>query len=127
MSICLQHVNTPVPSIGKYFLASSSIPGEGLLGTSIYVHSNLTYDKITINNNILQISAIKLHIPNNTITLCNLYNQPNGNHNLNQMPNILNQFQEPLLIMGDFNAHHPLWDNNVSNADRAGENIENLI
>ena len=127
MGLCLQHVNTPVPSIGKYFLASSSIPREGLLGTAIYIHCNLTYDRIVVNNNILQVSAIRLHLPKNNIILCNLYNQPNENYDLNQLLNIFNQFQEPILVMGDFNAHHPLWDVNVTNADRAGEEIEKLI
>lgn len=128
MSICIQHVNNPIPSIGKYFLASSSIPGERLLGTAIYIHGDLTYDKIVMNDNVLQISAVRLHLPNKTnITLCNLYNQPSENYDLGQLANILNLFQEPILLMGDFNAHHPLWDVNITDADRAGEEIEKLI
>ena len=128
MCICIQHVNTPVPSIGHYYLASSSIAGERLLGTAIYVHNQVTFDKITINNTSFQISAIRLHLPNkNSLILCNLYNQPGENYDLAQLPNILTQFQEPLLIVGDFNAHHPLWDVNVTDSNQAGNDIEQLI
>ena len=127
MCICLQHVNTPIPSIGNYSLASS-VSGEGLLGTAIYVNNRITYDKITIGNNILQISFIRLHLINNTsFIICNLYNQPNENYNMALLPNILSQFNEPILILGDFNAHHPLWDADITEANRAGEDIENLI
>ena len=36
-AICLQHINNPVPSIGKYLLATSSCQEEGNLGTAIYI------------------------------------------------------------------------------------------
>ena len=84
--------------------------------------------KINIIDNIFQISAIKLYLPNKKgITLCDLHNQPSQNYDLSQLPNILSQFQDPVLIMGDFNAHHPLWDINITDADQAGEKIEQFI
>ena len=117
MCICLQHVNTPIPSIGKYNLASS-ISGEGLLGTAIYVHNKVTYDKITIGTNMFQISSIRLHLRNKTsFMICNIYNQPNKNYDMAQLPNILSQFNEPILVLGDFNAHHPLWNANITEAN----------
>ena len=128
MCICLQHVQNPVPSVGNYFLAASSVPGDRLLGTAIYVHNQITYDTITVNADILQISAIVLCLPDNKkLTICNLYNQPSESYDLGQIPNILNQFQQPLLIVGDFNAHHPLWDSNVTQSDIPGDQIESLI
>ena len=127
MCICLQHTNTPIPSIGKYFLATASTPGAGLLGTAIYVHNRLTYDKIAVNNT-FQTLAIKLHLPNKkNIVMCNMYNQPSQNYDMRQLSNILSQFQQPVLIMGDFNAHHPLWDFNITDADAEGEEIEQLL
>ena len=126
--ICLQHVNTPVETIWKYSLATQSVPEEGTLGTAIYVHHKIIYDKIVVNNNYFQNSVIKLHLRDNKlITLCNIYNQPSQNYNLNILPNFLNNLQQPLVIVGDFNAHHPLWDINVTNADENGEQIENLL
>ena len=127
MCICLQHAKDPVQSISNYYLASKSLPDEDTLGTAIYVHSSITYDKININNPYLQMSAIRLHIYNKNITLCNIYNQPNQNYNLNQLSNVLSNLQQPILLVGDFNAHHPLWDENTENADQAGIQIELLM
>ena len=62
IAICLQHVNNTVPSIGNYFLASSSTYEEGNLGTAIYIHNKVTYDVITISESIFQISAIKMYL-----------------------------------------------------------------
>ena len=126
--ICLQHVNTLVQTIGKYSLAASSISEEGTLGTAIYVHHKITFDKILLNDNYLQNSVLKLYISGTiSITLCNIYNQPNQHYNLNQLSNFLSNLQQPTLLLGDFNAHHPLWDINKENADVYGEQIENLL
>ena len=57
------------PNIGKYYLASSSIPEDGNLGTAIYVHNKIFHDKITINSAELQISAIKLQLKKKIVPL----------------------------------------------------------
>ena len=127
IAICLQHVNNPVSSIGKYHLASSSNQQEGNLNTSIYVHSKTIYDKIIVNNNEFQISAIRIQLGNEKITLCNLYNQPNRNYNLGNLQTIIKDFQDPLLMVGDFNAHNPIWDGNCVTSDTSGNAVEHLM
>ncbi|XP_064101838.1 uncharacterized protein LOC135212399 [Macrobrachium nipponense] len=42
-----------------------------------------------------------------------------------QLSNILSQFNEPILVLGDFNAHHPLWDASTIDSDRAGSGRRN--
>ena len=126
--ICLQHVNTSIQKIWKYSLAASSIPKEGSLGTAIYVHHKATYTKIISSTDYLQNSIIRLNLSENkSITICNIYNQPNQNYNFNQIPDFLSNLQQLILIVKDFNAHHPLWDINVENSDDNGEQIEKLI
>ena len=128
LCICLQHIGSNIKSIGNYHQASIREPNNGTLGTAIYVHNKITYDNININNDILQLSAIKLHLPNNKkITLCNLYNQPNQNYDLKLLPRILSNIPQPILLVGDFNAHHPLWEENVLEADSNGNKIEHII
>ena len=98
------------------------------MGTAIYVHNKITYDNIILNDPLFQISAIRLHLPDNKkITLCNLYNQPNQNYDLNLLPTMLSNIPQPVLLVGDFNAHHPLWDESTINADSNGNKIEQLI
>ena len=126
--ICLQHVGSPVQTIGKYHLATSSIPEKGALGTAIYVHHKITFDKIVSHSNYLQNSVIKLYLSENrTITLCNIYNQPNQQYNLNQLQNFLSFLPQPILLVGDFNAHHPIWNINIKGSDNGGEQIEHLL
>ena len=98
------------------------------LGTAIYVHNKVTYNKINFNQSKFQISAVRLHLPDNKfITICNIYNQPNENYDLGEIPNILSRFEQPILLVGDFNAHSPLWDNSAEDADGPGRKIEDLI
>ena len=126
--ICLQHIGSNIKSIGNYYQASISEPRNGVLGTAVYVHNKVTYDSIHLNNPTFQISAIRLHLPDNKkVTVCNLYNQPNQNYDLNLLPNMLSILPQPVLIVGDFNAHHSLWDENVMEADTDGKKVERLI
>ena len=125
--VCLQHVNTPRQSIGNYTLAASSKTEERALGTAIYVHNKIFYDKIVVNSAELQISAVKLQLErNNTFTIYNIYNQPNKNYDLNNLHRLIN-LQNPALIVGDFNAHNPIWDENCTLTDHNGNIIEQFI
>ena len=94
IGICLQHVNSPIPSIGKYSLAVTSRPEEGNLGTAIYIHHKVFYDKITINQNDFQISAIRVQLDNQKFIICNMYNQPNKNYDLKNLQALLGNFSE---------------------------------
>ena len=128
MCLCLQHVNAQNENIKNYQLASSSMSTGRELGTAIYVHNKVTYNKINFNQSKFQISAVRLHLPDNKfITICNIYNQPNENYDLGEIPNILSRFEQPILLLGDFNAHSPLWDNSAEDADGPGRKIEDLI
>ena len=82
-AICLQHTNHITSKIDQYHLAAYHKPSEKELGTSIYVHRNISYNQITIKNANLQTSAIELIINNQQkISLFNMYNQPSCKYNL---------------------------------------------
>ena len=106
---------------------SSSVPQDGNLGTAIYINNKVFHDKITINNADLQISAVKLQLEkNSTFTIYNIYNQPNKNYDLSNLSRLLD-LQNPVLIVGDFNAHSPIWDENCASSDHKGNMIEQFI
>ena len=85
------------------------------------------YDKITINNNEFQVSAIRIQLENQKYILCNVYNQPSKNYDFDNLQTIFNNFHEPMIVLGDFNAHNPIWDCNTVTSDQAGNLIENLM
>ena len=127
LGVCLQHTNGTIPSIGNYHLASHSVPTNGSLGTAIYIHHKVTYDTINITSTEFQISGVKLHLKNNSFTLYNLYNQPAFNYDLGQLPNFIPNIKENFILVGDFNAHSPLWDTNYVDADNNGLKIEQAL
>ena len=76
----------------------------------------------------LQISGVKLHLNNNVFYLYNIYNQPSCNYNLNVLNNIIPNINgSEFLLIGDFNSHHPLWDNDCIEADANGSTIEQFV
>ena len=54
MCICIQHVGEYDKNIKNYQLACQSPRTNGELGTMIYVHNRVTYDKIQFNANSFQ-------------------------------------------------------------------------
>ena len=125
---CVQHIGQYDTAIKNYQLASQSIKTDQELGTAIYVHNNVTFDKIQIQNSVIQHSATTIYLPNGKkITLCNIYNQPLYNYDIKDIQNVLTALPQPVLLVGDFNAHNPLWDESCNEADVPGRKTEELM
>ena len=76
-------------------------------GSSIAVHSNYIHSEINLKTN-LQAIAIRLSL-DKTITLCSVYIPPNHQVQTQELTNLIQQLPAPFILMGDFNAHNPLW------------------
>ena len=128
MAVCLQHTNGTVPTIANYTLASSSVPNADTLGTAIYIHNKLIYTKVQTNSSELQLSGVKLHMnKDDNFDLYNIYNQPSCNYNLQNLSNIIPNIKENFLLVGDFNAHNPLWNSNITECDTNGLKVEQVM
>ena len=128
IAICLQHTNEVIPNIGNYTLASQSVPAQNALGTAIYINNNVSYDNILINSSELQLTGVKLHLENNnSFNLYNIYNQPACNYDLGNLLRVLPNTRDNFLLVGDFNAHNPLWDSMCNNIDVNGVKVEQLV
>ena len=123
----MQHTNDTTPTIGNYSLASFSVPTADALGTAIYINNKITFDKIAVNTSEFQLCGVKLHLGNNTFNLYNIYNQPSLSYNLQNLHQILPNIQNEFLLVGDFNAHNPLWHVYCTEADSNGSKIEQMI
>ena len=44
-----------------------------------------------------------------TLTVCNLYLPPSLDVNFSDLEHLVKQLPAPFVIVGDFNAHSPLW------------------
>ena len=121
-------MNHEIINIGNYRAADNYKYNEQEYGTTILVHNTVSYDKIKLPTNKMQASAIKLHIDkNNYFYIYNIYNQPSRKYDVRELEKIIDQHNQNLIIMGDFNAHNSLWDTKVITNDKYGKQIESII
>ena len=93
-------------------------------GTSIYVRNDITCRPLEINTQ-LQATAIRIsaHRP---FTICSIYLPPGAPIRLEQLLNLHSQLPTPLILLGDFNAHNPLWEKD-SDSDVRGKIVEDFL
>lgn len=58
----------------------------------------------------LEAVAVRLLL-DRLITVVSLYLPPNTPLHLSELQGLVGQLPQPFMILGDFNAHHPLWGN----------------
>ena len=92
-------------------------------GTSIYVRDNVPSSNLNVVSN-LQITTRRITL-HKTITLCNIYIPPNEAITPEDLNNIINHLPKPFILLGDFNAHNPIWGSSKINP--RGRVIENII
>lgn len=85
-------------------------------GTALYVSNDFTNCQISLNTE-LQAVASSIRLNGRMIYICSLYIPPDFDNTnlLRNLDNLVTQFQNPYLILGDFNAHSPTWSNGTQN------------
>lgn len=96
---------------GIVTLVHDSIPAEP--------GPNLPWDA----NDETESNHVVLHLPNETLHVYNIYHPP-GRGKLNTAA--FQQLEHPCLVMGDLNAHSPLWKSNLP-TNSNGKELENLV
>lgn len=92
-------------------------------GVCTLVKHTIGHTNLDINTD-LQAVAIRCQL-DKYYTICNIYLPPNTPVTLDQMLNLLSQLPEPYILVGDFNARHPLWGDVITN--EKGKLVENLL
>lgn len=63
-------------------------------------------------NNYLQSIAILIYINNETLSIVSFYSPTSAsptNFNCTRLDTLIKSIPEPLILAGDFNAHHTIW------------------
>ena len=76
-------------------------------GSSILIRNDIIHSPVTLNTN-LQAVAVKITL-SFVFTICSIYAPPNKYIDIKDLEHLLSQIQEPVMILGDFNSHNPLW------------------
>ena len=92
-------------------------------GTSIFIRNTILHRQIILNTN-LQAIAIRATLQK-PITICSLYLPPHFNPTLKDLKNLIHQLPTPFLLVGDFNAHSPLWGGTSTNTK--GKLLEDIL
>lgn len=105
---------------------------EGYGGTGILVHPALIAEEIIIPNVDLEVVAIKIKNLKTPTIFISLYIPPEST--INEIKNPLEKLFQyiqhssiPVMLGGDINAHHPIWDRNITRPDRRGELFSDIL
>ena len=60
-----------------------------------------------------------------TVTVCNVYLPPSLDVNFSDLEQLIEQLPAPFVLVGDFNAHSPLWDD--VRQDSRSQMVEKLL
>ena len=128
VALCLQETHlkeTDQINLNNYSLYSTCVKENERAagGSSIFVRNNIIHSKIDLHTN-LQAVAVRISL-GKTITLCSLYIPPNSVLEQNSLKTLIDQLPSPFIIMGDFNAHNPIWGS--SSLNNKGKNVEDLL
>ena len=93
----------------SFFKCRTDRAGGGL-ATLIRNDVNITPKNLAeCPNGKLEVQAITVHCKNTVMDILNIYN-PNQSISTEEFSFYFDQLDSNKLIVGDFNAHHPLWD-----------------
>jgi hypothetical protein len=92
-------------------------------GVGILVRKATPHSQLTVNTPLQAVACrISIHRP---ITVCSVYLPPNSSWAQADLQALVAQLPGPVLLLGDFNAHHTLWG--CSSTDSKGKEIADFL
>lgn len=110
--ICIQESRCKPTHIPKYngyncFYKNHLNFNNASGGVLICIKKNIQSKEVDLNTN-LQAVAVEMQYPKKFV-VCNLYIPPNQHLNSIELDQLILQLPKPFLLLGDMNAHSPLW------------------
>ena len=115
---------TPRPPAGYSIHSSFNRPTPGH-GLTTLIRKDIPHMNLQLQTN-LQATAFRIRL-SQQYTICNIYLPPNMPIHLNDITNLINQLPPPILLCGDFNSRHQLWDETCTQQDARSRTIEHLL
>ena len=112
----------------KQYSPQSRAESKDSLSTTMIKHNIPHIDITHTLNTTANIQAFEIYLSQPTITLLNCFFPPTDDDfqgKLQKLSNIIANINTSLLIVGDFNAHHPLWEE-AHRTDRRGRSLYNM-
>ena len=93
-------------------------------GVALLVSNSVAHSSVVLQTHIEAIAA-RVTVDNKTYTFCNIYMSPNKTFTRASIEDLFEQLPRPVVLMGDFNAHNPVWGSDLPN--HRGELLENIF
>ena len=98
-------------------------------GVATFVRDSCTSHQVINTSSSIQHITIKTLIPRisttTAITFCNVYIPPNNEPSYAEISNLISQLNKPFVLLGDMNAHSPMWGSTRTNI--RGKLFEKLL
>lgn len=126
--LCLQEINikeNKKPLLKNYEVIyfNRHNSGKASGGVAIFIKDSYYFEKLNIQTN-LEATAISTNIPNK-VSICNIYIPPNYDIQESEIIQLIKELPKPIVLLGDFNAHNPIWGSQSRN--KKGKLLENII
>lgn len=123
-------VNKYVPSFCNYMSEwKNRIGGRGG-GLCFLVKRGVQYTRLDLTpfpSGVLEFLAISLHLKTgNSLKILNIYN-PNLNVSIAEMNHYVRQLGNKFIILGDFNAHSPIFSTKCNRSNPTGNMLEQFL
>lgn len=109
----------------SFFVCRNERSGGGLC---ILVQNDLSVSELKLvmfHQGYLEVQAVTIHGNGNKLDIMNVYN-PSKTVSISEFEHYFEQLDGNRVIVGDFNAHHHLWDTN-SEENSTGNNIADVL
>ena len=118
--------NLPLGVIFKKYTGYFKCIPSGKNGIAIYVRKGISHSHIKLKTS-LQALAVRVTFKGKEFIVSNHYTSDthDGVPRSAQFEYIVNQFDRPYIMCGDFNAHHSLWSHDKN--DPRGKQLETFI
>ena len=124
----LQKDNKPLPGFTTFrgYIPYFRCIESGKNGVAIYVKNNVIHSQIKLVTP-LQALAVRVTFQGKEFIVSNHYTSDthDGVPTVHQFKSIIDKFDKPFIMCGDFNAKNTLWSNDENN--RRGEVLEKLM
>lgn len=107
----------------QYFKNAIKADGSPGGGVAVLVKNCIPHSQVPLTTT-LQATAVRLTL-HKTITICSIYLPPSTPFTLVELADLVKQLPPPFVLMGDFNAHSPLWGDAL--LDSRGKLVEDFL
>ena len=91
-------------------------------GVTLYINKSVLFSEIKLDTDLQAVSVTVS--AKKTLTVCNVYLPPSLDLNFSDLEHLIEQLPAPFVLVGDFNAHSPLWGD--VRQDSRGQMVEKL-